>query len=262
MIIIGELINSTRTKVKEAIKTKDEEYIRKLVRIQVKGGADYLDVNAATSLKKEGEDLKWLIKIVQEETDLPLSIDTPNPEVMEEGIKECKKSPIMNSITNEKKREDLIKIAKEYNVSVIALPLGLKKGMPSTVEARIEEAKALLEELEKAGIEREKIYFDTLVLSVGSKPDGGRVTIDTLKSFKKEFVGVKTVAGLSNISFGLPGRTSLNSIFLSMMIEAGLDGAIIDPTNERIIEAIKVSEALLGKDKFCREYIKFMRGKK
>jgi len=259
VIIIGELINSTRSEVKKAVKEKDEAYIRKLVKIQVKGGASYLDVNAAMGFKKEKEDLKWLLQVIQDETSLPLAIDTPDPEVMEEGVKWCKAPPLINSITNEEKKEKLIKIARQYNTGVIALPLGLKKGIPKTSDERIEEAGVLIRELETCGIERERIFLDALVMSIGSDQDAGRVAMDTVRKYKSEFPGIKTIGGLTNVSYGLPERRLLNRAFLAMMIGAGLDAAIMDPTDRESRGIMLAAEALAGKDRYCLEYMKSVR---
>ncbi len=254
MIIIGELINSTRKKVKEAIEKKDEHYIRKLVHLQK--GATFIDVNSAMSRKSEIEDLAWLINIVQSETDLPLSIDTPNEDAMEEGIKLCKIAPMINSITNEPKRERLIKLAKKYNCFLVALPLGGFNKMPLTVKDRMEEAKLLVEELLKGGIEKDKIYLDPLILGVGSNSEAGRIALETVRAFKKEFAGINTICGLSNISFGLPDRKLFNRTYLSMMIEAGLDGAITDPSDEELMKTLKTSFVLTGREKFSREKVR------
>ena len=254
MIIVGELINSTRKKVKEAIEKKDETYIRKLVRLQ--RGATFIDVNSAMSRKSEIEDLAWLIKIVQSETELPLAIDTPNPEAMEAGVKLCNIPPLVNSITNEPKRERLIKLAKDYNCSVVALPLGGFKKMPLTVKDRMEEAKLLVEELLKGGIEKHKIYLDPLILGVGSNSEAGRIALETVRAFKKEFPGINTICGLSNISFGLPDRKLFNRTYLPMMIEAGLDGAITDPSDEELMKTLKTSLVLTGREKFSREKVR------
>jgi 5-methyltetrahydrofolate--homocysteine methyltransferase len=256
MIIVGELINSTRTRVKEAIENKDEKYIRKLVQLQSHGGASFIDVNSAMSRKSEIEDLAWLTGIVQSETDLPLAIDTPNSDAMEQGIKLCKIPPMINSITNEPKRERLIKLAKDYNCSVVALPLGGFKKMPLTVKDRMEEAKLLLEELLKCGIEKYKIYLDPLILGVGSNSEAGRIALETVRAFKKEFPGINTICGVSNISFGLPDRRLFNRTYLPMMIEAGLDGAITDPSDEELMQTLKASLILTGREKFSREKIR------
>ena len=261
MIIIGELINSTRPKVKKAIKEKDEAYIRNLVKIQVEAGAAYLDLNAAMSMKNELSDLKWLIDIIQDETDVPLAIDTPDLLVMKKGVEYCKKPPLINSITNEDKREELIKIAKEYNTEIILLPLGMKKGIPKTKEERIEEAKILMKEIDNAGIDRKRIYIDCIVMSVGSDQFAGKAALETVRAYKEEFPGVKTVGGLSNVSFGLPDRKLLNRAFIAMMINEGLDAAIIDPCDEKLVDIINAAEALAGKDKYCLNYMNYVKGR-
>jgi 5-methyltetrahydrofolate--homocysteine methyltransferase len=256
MLIIGELINSSRKKVKEALKVKDEKIIRELARVQIEAGADVLDLNAATSMNREVKDLRWLVEVVQDELgDVRLSIDTPNPKAMAEALKLCKSKPMINSITNESKKKEIIPLLREYNADVIGLTMG-GRGMPKTVEDRLREAKQLLTTLDEAGIEKERIYLDPLVMSIGSNQDQGQIVIKTVSLIKQE-LGVKVSVGLSNVSFGLPARPLLNKTFLAMLLSAGADAAIIDPTDNELIATLRAAEALLGKDRYCMKYIHY-----
>ncbi len=261
MIIVGELINSTRDQVKEAIKGKDEQTIRELAKAQYQAGADFIDINSATSMKKETEDMEWLVNVVQDELDgVRLSIDTPNPEAMAKGLELCKEKPMVNSISNEKERKKhILPLVKEYEAEVIALAMG-SEGMPKSVEDRLNEVRDLIDLLTDEGVEENRIYIDPLVMSIGSNQDQAGIVMETIETIKDRY-GVNTVVGLSNVSFGLPDRSLINSAFLTILLGVGLDAAIIDPTDEQLMDALKATEALLGIDKHCMEYIKYKRQK-
>lgn len=259
MIIIGELINSTRDEVKEALAKRDEKVIRKLAKVQKVAGADFIDINAATSMEKEVEDTKWLVNVVQDELDeVRISIDTPNPEAMRKGLGLCKEKPMINSITNEEERKkEILPMVKEYDTEVIALAMG-SSGMPKSTEERLNEAEDLIEILTDAGVGEGRIYIDPLVMSIGSNQDQAGVVVETIREIKRNHQ-VKTSVGLSNVSFGLPDRSLINSTFLAILLSYGLDAAIIDPTDKQLMDTLKAAEALLGIDKHCMEYIKHMR---
>jgi len=259
--IIGELINSSRAQVKEAIGRKDEGVIRKLARAQVEAGADALDLNAAESMEREPDDLRWLVEVVQDELgEVRLSIDTANPEAMEAGLSACRAQPIVNSISNEATRRPIIELAARTEAEVIGLPMG-QAGMPKTAEERLAEARALIEACEKAGIPRERLMIDVLCMSVGSNPDQGLAALAATRKIEEE-LGVRTCAAVSNVSFGLPKRRLLNRTFLAMLVAQGLSAAILDPTDQGMMETLLAAEALTGKDKYCMEYIRYQRKSK
>ncbi len=262
MIIIGELINSTRDDVKQALVDKDEEVIRKLARKQQEAGADFIDINAATSMEKEVEDTEWLINVVQDELEgARLSIDTPNPTALAKGLKLCEERPMINSITNEKeRREEVLPLVKEYQAAIIALAMG-GEGMPKSMEDRLTEARELIGTLTQAGLCEEDIYIDPLAMSVGSNQDQAMVVANTIRAVKEEYEGIKTTVGLSNVSFGLPDRSLINRTFLAILIAYGLDAAIIDPTDENLMDTLRAAEALAGTDRHCMNYIKHKRRK-
>jgi 5-methyltetrahydrofolate--homocysteine methyltransferase len=259
LIIIGELINSTRDEVKEALANREGEIIRKLARDQHEAGADFIDINAATSMEKEVEDTKWLVNIVQEELEgVRLSIDTPNPEAMAKGLELCKEKPMINSITNEKERKkEILPLVKEYEAEVIALAMG-SGGMPKSAEDRLTEARELIQTLTDVGVKEERIYIDPLAMSIGSNQDQACIVMDTIRTIKGEYE-VKTSVGLSNVSFGLPDRSLINRTFLAILLSHGLDAAIMDPTNNQLMDTVRAAEALLATDKHCMNYIKHKR---
>jgi len=257
--IIGELINSSRAQVKEAISRKDEGVIRKLARAQVEAGADALDLNAAESMEREPDDLRWLVEVVQDELgEVRLSIDTANPEAMEAGLSACRARPIVNSISNEATRRPIIELAARTEAEVIGLPMG-QVGMPKTAEERLAEARALIEACEEAGIPRERLLIDVLCMSVGSNPDQGLAALAAARKIKE--LGVRTCAAVSNVSFGLPRRKLLNRTYLAMLAASGVDAVILDPTDQGMMETLLAAEALTGKDKYCMEYIRYHRKK-
>lgn len=254
--IIGELINSTRSEIAKALKEKDEVLIRQKARAQREAGANVIDLNAAASIKNEVDDLKWLIRIVEDELgkDVRLAIDTSNPIAMEAGLAACAAPPVINSISNEKKNAKLIELAARSGAEVIGLAMG-EYGMPKTAEERMEEARALLKKCDRAGLNRDRLYMDTICIAVGSGPEQGREVLTAVRRIKQE-LDMKTFTAVSNVSFGLPNRRLLNRTFLAMLIEAGLDGAIMDPTDERAMEVVYASRALAGFDDYCLQYIK------
>lgn len=260
--IIGELINSTRGEIAKAIKEKDEALIRRLARTQSEAGAHVIDLNAGQSMENEVRDLQWLIGVVEDELgkEVRLAIDTSNPEAMETGLRTCSTPPVVNSISNEKGKIGLIKLAAQSGAEVIGLAMG-EHGMPKTADDRLEETRALMEKCDHAGLAAERLYVDMICMSVGSGPDQGRQVLQAIQQ-TKDALGIKTFTAVSNISFGLPNRRLLNRTFLAMLIEAGLDGAIMDPTDKRMMDAIYTSRALLGLDNYCMKYIKIQKAKR
>jgi len=258
MLLIGELINSTRKRVKEALQNKDEVTIRHLARVQIEAGADVLDINTAVSMQRESEDMKWVISLIYDEVgEVRLSIDSSNPQAMAAGLALCRTRAVINSISNEKSKSSLIELAAQYDAEIIGLAIG-EHGMPKTADDRLEEAQALLEKCRRVGINPDRIYVDVVCMSVGSSPEQGAQALEAVRRVKNELC-VKTLAAVSNVSFGLPNQHLLNRTYLSMLLEAGLDAVIMNPTDSDMMDTIYASHALLGTDKYCVEYIKRQR---
>jgi len=258
-MIVGELINSTRKRVGQAIANHDEAHIRELARRQTDAGADVIDLNAGQSVSRELDDLLWLIQIVEDEIghEVRLAIDTADPDVMAGAIGACSSNPVMNSISNEPAKLSLINIAADCGCDVIALAMG-ETGMPRTAADRVRETVALLEKCDEAGLARERLYVDLVCMSVASSPDQGLELLEAIRRIRSE-LSVKSLVAVSNVSFGLPNRRLLNRTFLTMLIEAGLAGAILDLTDPGIAEALYAARTLLGADDFCMDYIRHYR---
>jgi 5-methyltetrahydrofolate--homocysteine methyltransferase len=263
MIIIGEKINSTRKSVKEAIGNRDKAFLQKLATDQEQAGADYLDVNTGAFPEEEAELMEWLVPVVQEVVDIPVALDSVNPAALEIGLKVATgEKGIINSITaEEQKFKEIVPLLSEYEWPVLALAID-DSGITKTIEERFAVAKKLIEALCAEGIAQDRIYLDPLIQPVSVQNDFGIIALETIRLIRGEFENVHTICGLSNISFGLPERGKINRYFLSMAMCAGLDSAILNPLDDELMSAIKASEALLGKDRFCKNYIKAFRQKK
>jgi cobalamin-dependent methionine synthase I len=259
MKIIGEKINGTRSQVKKAVAERDTAFIQTLAQNQVAGGANWLDVNAGTPPEREPDDLIWLIQTVQAAVDVPLCLDSANPLALAAGIKEVKHSPLINSLSGEKKRlEGILPLVSQSQCSVIALALD-DKGIPASVEDRLSVIRFLAGELHKVGVTDDRIYVDPLVMTIASNTESGRIAFDTMRAVRAEFPNAHLTCGLSNISFGLPVRTIINQAFLTLALAAGLDTAIMDPMDRDLRKALLAADVVLGRDRHCLNYTRAYR---
>ena len=262
MLIIGEKINSSRKDIKDMVEGKNKEFIQELVQKQVEGGAQMLDLNIGTIRKGETEDMRWLVKTVQEAVDVPLCIDSPNHDAIEAGLEVYdwdKGKALINSVTAEKEKLELIlPLVKKYKCSVVALTMD-ERGIPQDSKERFKIADGLIRKLTNEGIPIEDIYIDPLTLPVSTNIQNSNIVLETLKRVKDFYPEVKTIIGLSNISYGLPERRLINQGFMVLAMACGLDAAILDSTDQKIMALIKVTDLLLGRDEFCRQYLKAFR---
>lgn len=255
MLIVGERINSSREKIAQAIEEGNSSVIQEEAQRQVEAGADYIDLNAGIFLNEETRYLPWLVEIVQEAIDKPLCIDTSNAEALSAALKVCRGKILVNSITAEKERYDaFLPLIKEYGCSLVALCLG-NSGIPPTIEGRLEVANQIISSLLAANIAPQDIYIDLSVQPVAVHFRSGAVVLETIRQINAQHPEVKTIMGLSNISFGLPYRRRLNRIFMGMAIQAGLDAAILDPCDSELMAHVVAATTLSGQDEFCANYI-------
>jgi 5-methyltetrahydrofolate--homocysteine methyltransferase len=262
MLIIGEKINGTRKLVNKAVLERDVDHIHKLAVSQVEAGADVLDINAGTASEREPEDMVWLINVVQEVVDKPLCLDSPNPDALLAGLTATRQVPIINSISAEEHRlRGVLPIVAQYGCRVLALALDGGTIAPSC-EGRMAIVRRLMEETRKAGVGDEKVYVDPLVMSVATDSNACQITLATMRAILAEYPKAHLTAGLSNVSFGLPARTLLNRAFLTLALEAGLDSAIVDPTDRGLMETLYASNAVLGRDRHCAQYNRAFRSGK
>lgn len=254
MIIIGEKINGAIPSTAEAIKNRDRDFIAGLVRRQVEAGADFLDVCAGTAPEEELEALTWLINIVQEETDCPMCIDSPDPGILKAVIPLCKKPGIINSVSGEGNKCDIIfPLMEGTGWSVIALTCD-DGGIPMETEKKVAIAVSIVEKAAGFGISPGRIYIDPLVMALATVNDSMLRFMDSVRQIKALYPEIKTTSGLSNISFGMPYRKVVNQNFLTLALSAGMDSGIVDPTDRDFIATIYAAETLLGRDRHCHRY--------
>ena len=262
MLIIGEKINSSRKDIKEMVEGKNKEFIQELAQKQTKGGAQMLDLNIGTIRKSEPEDMRWLVKTVQEAVDVPLCIDSPNHKAIMQGLEVYdwdKGKALINSVTAEREKLELIlPLVKKYQCSVVALTMN-EQGIPQNSKERFKIAGGLIRKLTNEGISIEDIYIDPLALPVSANIQNSNIVLETLRRIKDSHPEVKTIMGLSNISYGLPERKLINQGFVVLAMTCGLDAVILDSTDQKMMSLIKTTNLLLGKDKFCRQYLKAFR---
>jgi len=262
VLIIGERINSTRKSVQPALREKNESFVIEEARKQKEAGAQYIDVNVATMGDQEPAYMEWAVKTIQGAVDVPLSIDSPNPSAIEAGLQVHQGRAFVNSVTAEAaKLEAMVPLVRDYDANVIALCMD-DQGIPNDARKRCEVASRLVEHLTRQNIPSDRIYLDPLVYPVSTSPEAGQAVLETLRFIRENFPQVHTICGLSNVSFGLPVRKLLNQAFLLLCMGAGLEAAILDPTDQDLMRLLCAGEALLGRDQFCARYLQEYRAGK
>ncbi|MGM9551126.1 MAG: homocysteine S-methyltransferase family protein [Clostridia bacterium] len=256
--VIGERINPTGKKVlREAIKNDDMGYILKTAVMQSEAGADILDINVGVPGIDEAKVMAKSVKAIQSVTDLPLQIDSTNPECLERGLRVYNGKAIVNSVNGEDKiLHSVLPIVKKYGAAVVGLTLD-ENGIPKKWQDRVKIAEKILKTAESYGIRKEDVFIDTLTMTASTEQDAVYETLNALKYISEE-MGLKTVLGVSNISFGLPQRQVVNSSFLTLAMEYGLNLPILNPNDNTMMGAVYAYKLLSGEDKGCSEYTQKM----
>ncbi len=256
-VLIGERINPTgKSKFKQALRDGNISYIINEGIMQEEKGVHILDVNVGLPEIDEDAMLVRCIKELQTVSSLPLQIDTVKATAMEKAMRVYNGKPLINSVNGKKESMDsVLPLVKKYGGTVIALTID-ENGIPDTAEGRVAIAEKIINECEKYGIDKKDIIVDPLAMTVSSDNNSGRITLDSVKLIKEK-LGVKTSLGVSNISFGLPSRETVNSHFLTMAFTSGLDCAIMNPYSAAMMESYYSFRALSGIDESCADYIGF-----
>lgn len=259
MIIVGERINGTGKKVREAIIAREADFIIGLARRQAEAGADYLDVNAGTDPAREPEDMAWLVTTVQGVTGKPCCIDSPNVPTLRAGLEVHQGQALVNSASAEASRMGpVLALAAERNARLVGLTLD-DSGLPATAGQRVAIATRLAEAAQAAGIPLSDLFIDPLARSIATENDQGAAFLDAVAEIVAALPSVHVICGLSNISFQMPVRPLLNRTFLAMAMARGLDAAILDPLDQTLMASVCAAEALLGRDEMCLGYIRSFR---
>ena len=253
--IIGERINPTgKKKFKEALKNKDMDYILKEAITQQDKGAHILDVNVGLPDIDEVAMMEKVVKELQSVTSLPLQIDTVDGKAMERAMRIYNGKPMINSVNGKQvSMDEVFPLIRKYGGVVVGLTID-EEGIPKDAEGRVRVAGKIINEAAKYGIDKKDIVIDVLTMTISSEKDGAKVTLKALKRVREEF-GVRTVLGVSNISFGLPRRPIVNSYFYAMAMQNGLTAGIINPSSEDMMKAYRSYNALMGFDENCTNYI-------
>jgi 5-methyltetrahydrofolate--homocysteine methyltransferase len=257
--IIGERINPTgRKKVLQALQQGNFDIVRQDAMNQVQAGAGLLDVNAGVPGADEPVLLEQILRIVMQVSDVPLCIDTANPQALARALSVYEGKALINSVNGEKRSmEAILPLVKEHGAAVIALCMD-DDGIPETPEARLSVAAKIIERAARLDIDPSDIVIDPLALSMGSDSKAGRIALETMALVVEEF-GVNITLGASNISFGLPDRKYVNAAFLAMAIHAGVTCPITNPLVEEINTTVLAADLALGRDDYAMLWIKAYR---
>ena len=256
MIIIGEKINGSIPSMGKAIAERNEEYIKEVARKQDEAGATYIDVCASVAEDVEVETMKWLIDLVQSVSDLPIAVDSPSAEVIAEAYKFCNKPGILNSVSGEGNKMDvLFPIMKENPEWECVALLSDDTGIPQSAEDRLKVCDKIMAKAKEYDIAPSRLHIDPLIEMLCTSEDGISMVVEVMTTIKEQYPDIHITGAVSNISFNLPVRKILNQAFTVLAMNAGLDSAIFDPLNRDLMGMIYATEAMLGLDDYCMEYI-------
>lgn len=253
--VVGERINPTgKKRLQQALREGDSAYPCAQAVAQAEAGAEVLDVNAGLPGIDEAATLERLVRDLQAVTDLPLQLDSSNPEALSRALRIYNGKPIVNSVNGEQKTlDEILPLCKKYGAAVVGLTLD-EQGIPTSAEGRFAIAQKIVKAATEIGIPKEDIYIDCLTLTASAQQEGTAQTLEALSRCKRE-LGVRTVLGVSNISFGLPCRGYLNTTFLTMAMAAGLDLAIMNPNTPEMMAAVRAYRVLTSQDKQSADYV-------
>nr|WP_280634494.1 homocysteine S-methyltransferase family protein [Clostridium aminobutyricum] len=253
--VIGETINPMGRKlIKQAYKNDDMDYILACGVNQVEGGAEILNINAGMPDIDEGQMLCKVVKLMQSVVDAPIQLDSQDPEVLEAALRICNGKPIINSTNGDPElMSKIFPLAKKYGAAVIGLALD-ESGIPETAEARFKIAERIVHTAQSYGIPKEDVIIDCLTLAVSVQQLEAGETVKAIQMVKEK-LGVKTVLGVSNISFGLPNRALMTRTFLTLALQAGLDLPIMNPNDAAMMDAIYAVNVLTNQDVHSEKYI-------
>ena len=256
MIIIGEKINGSIPAVAKAIAERDDAFIKARAIAQEEAGATFIDCCASVPEEVEVETLKWMIECIQEVSDLPIAVDSPSADVLCEAYKFCKRPGLINSVSGEgDKMDKIFPILAENKGWQVAALLSDDTGIPKTAGDRLRVFEKIMAKAKEYGIAPSRIHVDPLVEMLCTSEDGIANNIEVISTIREQYPSIHITAAVSNISFNLPVRKMINLGYVVLAMNAGLDSAILDPTNRDMMGVIFATEALLGLDDYCMEYI-------
>lgn len=264
MEIIGERINGMFKDIREAVQTQNKTAVQEWAIKQTENGATWLDVNTGASAVDQMATMKWLIEAIQEVVDTPLAIDSTNYDIIEEGLKLCKRPALINSCHADRyKIERVFPMAVKYNAKVIGLAMSEESGIPKTADARVALAMELVAAADEFGLPMEDLYIDPLILPINVAQDHAVEAMETLRQVKLlADPSPKTVVGLSNASQRCANRKLINRTMIVMLMACGLDAAIADANDNELMEAAATARVIMNKEIYCDSYADLFKAKK
>ncbi len=256
MFIIGELINGMYKNISGAIKSKDKTEIQKTAIAQIQAGADALDVNCGPASRDPVSDIQWLVEVIQEVTNKPLSLDSSKTEVISSGLKVCRNEVVINSTTaDEEKLGAILPLAKKYNAKLIGLTIS-QKGIPQNKDQRLELAAKIIGTCLEQEFPTDNLYLDPIVMPVNVAQIQMQDILESIREFGLlSEPRSHTIIGLSNVSQGATNRSLINRTFLTLAISYGLDAAILNPLDKHLMETSIASELILNKHIYCDSFL-------
>jgi len=259
VIIIGEKINGAIPATGKAIVEKDAEFIKNLAIKQAEAGAHFIDVCASVDDDIELETMKWLINIVQDAVDTPIAVDSPNVYTCIESMNYCKKPGLFNSVSLEgDKVDEAFKVLADTKWECVAL-LSSDKGIPKTAKDRLDVFTDLMAKCKEYNIDPSRMHIDPLIEMLCTSEDGITMVTQVIREIKAQYPTIHVTGAVSNISFNLPARRIANQAFAVLATNAGMDSFILDPLNKDMMGMLFATEAMMGEDEYCMEYISAFR---
>lgn len=257
MYVISERINGLFTSVGKAIDRRDAKWVQDHAIRQLECGSQALDINVGPGREDGPAAMDWLVRAVQEVTDVPLCIDTPGAKTMAAGLKAAKNKVIMNSTTGEKKRMDaFFPLCREFGADIICLTMD-EKGIPNDSESRTEMAMLMITTAMEHEVMPERLLLDPLIMPARAAQDQGMKVIKAIEMFQAlNEPAIRTVVGLSNVSNGCKDRALMNRTYLAMLMGAGLSAAIMDPEDQALMEIVKTAQVLRNEKLYCDDYLR------
>jgi len=257
--LIGERLNTHSEELRVKVFERDKDYVIREARRQQRAGATHLDIHTGGSGAKEIEEMLWLLETILPvlKENVGIVIDSESPECISRALFRIqgRANTIVNAISNDAERiRSVLPLAVQHGTGVIAI-LSHGPNPSRTADERLNAAEALRKAMTEAGIPDARQYFDPQVLPLGFDPLQAKAVLETLREIKRRWPFVHTIAGMSNVSFNMPGRSLLNRTFLAMLLASGLDGAILNPRDKTLRKTLLAARALLGKDDFLADYL-------
>ena len=256
LFIIGDRLSTVQSNVEKALSERDSEFIKQEAHSQVQAGANMLNLNIGTVVENKLECIEWMINNIREVVDVPLSIESTNPEVIRAALDMLnQEETLIHSISLERERWDsLIGILKETKCRFVGLCMD-DRGAVGSWERRYRLARELISRLDDENISRERLFIDPVVLPASVDHKGPLTALKALEKIKENYPEIKTIAELNAVSYGLPQRRLINRNYIALLLRSGLDAARLDPLDKELMANILTVEMLLGKDDFCAKFL-------